>query len=76
MFKLNFDTDLLFSYIQENPLPMNGFSPVYRVIRKEDYTIVKATQPDLLKLASEIHEWGGGWDSFNDDEVIECMTPA
>jgi len=73
MFKLNFDTDLLFSYVQDHPLPMNGMVPVYRVIRKDEYTIVKATKEDLVKLASEIHEWGGGWDSFSEVDVIECM---
>ena len=73
MFKLNFDTDLLFSYIQENPLPMSGMVPVYSVTRKDEYTIVKASKDDLVKLASEIHEWGGGWDSFSEVDVIECM---
>ena len=73
MFKLNFDTDLLFSYVQENPLPMNGMVPVYRVIRKDEYSIVKATKEALIELASEIHEWGGGWDSFSEVDVIECM---
>jgi len=76
MFKLNFDTDLLFSYVQENPLPMNGMVPVYRVIRKDEYSIVKATKEALIELASEIHEWGGGWDSFSEVDVIEAMTPA
>jgi len=71
---LDFDTKLLFSYMSWNKSLRYppGLSP-YKIIRKGDVTVVKATKQNLIDLAYGISEWAGDHPAFNEIEVVECM---
>ncbi len=76
MYRLTFDNDLFYSFIHsKEPFAKKKFThSVYTIYENdEETTIIEATQKDLIELAYHIHQWSGGFCSFNEDEVIDCM---
>ena len=83
MYRLAFDNDLFYSFINsKEPFVKKKFThSVYTIYENDnpcegESTIVEATQKDLIELAYHIHQWSGGFCSFNEDDVIDCMEAA
>ena len=83
MYRLAFDNDLLYSFIHsKEPFVKKKFThSVYTIYENDDSSdeetiIVESSQKDLIELAYHIHQWSGGFCSFNEDDVIDCMEKA
>ena len=78
MKRLSIDKDLFYSFIHsEVPFMKKKFThSAYTVCddeEDEEMTTVEGTQKDLIELAFHIHQWSGGFCSFNEEDVIDCM---
>ncbi len=80
MYRLAFDNDLLYSFIHsKEPFVKKKFTHsayTFHVNDDEETTTVEGTQKDLIELAFHIHQWSGGFCSFNEEDVIVCMEAA